>query len=63
MRIEPLVVIQVEITKIIVETNVSNIIEYIHFIFCHFPRILGMNPKVQRGVMLRGLDDYMILNE
>ncbi len=40
--IEPLVVVQVEITKTIKEErNVYNVVEYIYFIFCHVPKILG----------------------
>jgi len=40
--IEPLVVVQVEITKTIKEErNFYNVVEYIYFIFSHVPKILG----------------------
>ncbi len=48
--IEPLVAIQVETTKIIVEEiDVQMDMKYSDFIFCHFTRILGTKSKVQKG--------------
>jgi len=45
--IKPLVVVQVETTKIVAEeTNVHKNRKYFHFIFCHFTRILGTESKV-----------------
>jgi hypothetical protein len=50
MGTKPLVIVEVEITKIIVkEINVKNIVEYIHFIFCHFPKISRTKSKVHKG--------------
>ncbi len=49
MGTKPLIV-QVEIMEIIVEEiDVQKVVEYIHFIFCHFPRISRMESKVQKG--------------
>ncbi len=45
--LEPLVDVQVEITKTIVEEiDAQNIAKYIHFIFYHFPRILRTKSKI-----------------
>ncbi len=57
---EPLVIVQVDITKTIVEeTNVQKVVEYIHFIFVI---LQGFQNEIQsvKGVILRGQDDYMI---
>jgi hypothetical protein len=60
--IEPLVIVQVEIIEIIVkEHNVYNVVE--HFIFSPFSKDFGDEIQNTKGVMSRGLDDYMILDE
>jgi len=47
---KPLVFAKVKTTKIIVEKpDVNKVVDYFHFIFCHFIKILGMESIIQRG--------------
>ncbi len=55
MGIKPLVVVQVETIKIVVEeTNVYKDTEHSHFIFYHFYKDFGDEIQSTKGVMLSG---------